>query len=99
VPDAAAESDPELRDPNEQYTEAIKGELVDAMLNFSGPMELGPDEWLTIAARDSEGPLMPGAVDDASTIVLRVKGSDLSAFQAKRISLDEARKRVIIKEF
>ena len=86
-------------DPNQLYTESIKSALIDAMLNYSGPMDLGPDEWLTIAARDSDGPLMPGAVDDASTIVLRVKGSDVAAFLAKKITADEARKRVQVKEF
>jgi hypothetical protein len=86
-------------DPNQLYTESIKTALIDAMLNYSGPMNLGADEWLTIAARDSDGPLLPGAVDDASTIVLRVKGSDVAAFLAKQITPEEARKRVQVKEF
>ncbi len=89
----------ESRDPNQLYTDSIKSALIDAMLNYSAPMNLGPDEWLTVAARDSEGPLMPGAVDDASTIVLRVKGSDIMALQSKQISPEEARKRVQVKEF
>jgi hypothetical protein len=89
----------DARDPNQLYTESIKSALIDAMLNYSGPMNLSADEWLTIAARDSEGPLIPGSIDDASTIVLRVKGSDISAFQSKRISLEEARKRVEVKDF
>ena len=95
APPAAA--DP--MDPNQLYTDAVKTALIDAMLNYSAPMNLGPGEWLTIAARDSDGPLMPGAVDDASTILLRVKGSDIIAFQSKQISLPEARKRVLVKEF
>jgi hypothetical protein len=100
VPDSApATATVDTRDPNELYTDSIKSALIDAMLNYSGPMELGADEWLTIAARDSDGPVMPGMVDDASTIVLRVKGSDIAAFVAKRISLEEARKRVQVKEF
>lgn len=89
----------ESRDPNQLYTESIKSALIDAMLNYSGAMDLGPDEWLTVAARDSDGPLMPGVVDDASTIVLKVKGSDIAAFLAKKITPDEARKRVQVKEF
>ena len=92
-------ADVPARDPNQLYTESIKTALVDAMLNYSGPMNLAADEWLTIAARDSEGPLLPGAVDDASTIVLRVKGSDIAAFLAKQITPEEARKRVQVKEF
>ena len=87
------------RDPNDQYTDAIKTSIIDAMLHYSGPMGLGADEWLTVAARDSDGPMMPGAIDDASTIVLRVKGSDLAAFQSKQITIEEARKRVVVREF
>ena len=99
VPDSAAAPAPDTRDPNQLYTDSIKTALIDAMLNYSGPMQLAADEWLTIAARDSDGPLMPGAVDDASTIVLRVKGSDIADFLAKRITPEEARKRVQVKEF
>jgi hypothetical protein len=87
------------QDPNQLYTEAVKTALIDAMLNFSGSMDLAPDEWLTVAARDSEGLPIPGAVDDASTIVLSVKGRDVAAFQAKQITLEEARKRVQAREF
>ena len=89
----------EQQDPNQLYTEAVKTAIIDAMLNFSGSMDLAPDEWLTVAARDSEGLLIPGAVDDASTIVLSVKGRDIAAFQAKQITLEEARKRVQLREF
>lgn len=89
----------DTRDPNQLYTDSIKTALIDAMLNYSGPMDLARDEWLTIAARDSDGPLMPGVVDDASTIVLRVKGSDIADYLAKRITVEEARKRVEVKEF
>lgn len=99
APPAAAAAAPDLRDPNEMYTDAVKVALVDAMLNYSGPMNIKPDEWLTVAARDSEGPLNPGELYDASTLVLRVKGSDLLAYAKREISRDEARKRVQIKEF
>src|SRR5205823_5033753 len=78
---------PEPRDPNEQYTEAVKAALVDAMLDYGLP--IGADEWLIVAARDSEGPISPGVLDDASTIVLKVKGSDLLAFRAKKLTREE----------
>jgi hypothetical protein len=89
---------PEPRDPNEQYTEAVKDALIDAMLDYGGP-QVGSDEWLIVAARDSEGPITPGTLDDASTIVLRIKGSDLAAFRANQISKPDARKRVEVREF
>jgi hypothetical protein len=68
------------------------------MLDYSGPLGIGPDEWLTIAARDAEGPLNPGEPYDAVTIVLRIKGNDLAAFRADRITREEARKRVLVHE-
>jgi hypothetical protein len=86
-------------DPNELYTDAVKTALIDAMLKYSAFLKIGADEWLTVAARDSDGPLMPGQIDDSSTIMLRIKGSDLSAFQAGKLTREEVLKRVDVKEF
>jgi len=86
-------------DPNELYTDAVKRSLIDAMLNYSVALKLADDEWLTVAARDSEGPLTPGVIDDASTIVIRVKGADLSAFHSNKLTRDEVLKRVDVREF
>jgi len=90
-----------LADPAEAYTQEVKGALIDAMLENSGPLGVGPDEWLTIAARDSEpgNRLVPGDAYDSTTWVLRVKGSDLAAFRSGRLTLEDARQRVEIKEF
>lgn len=83
-------------DPDAAYTEAVKAALIEAMLNYSGPIDLGPDEWLTIAARASEEPVMPGEIYDARTIVIRVKGSDIATYSNPndRSKRDEIRKRV-----
>jgi hypothetical protein len=89
----------EPRDPNELYTEAVKFSLIDAMLKYSVGLKLGADEWLTVAARDAQGPLTPGQPDDASTIVIRIKGSDLAAFHANKLTPEEVRRRVDVKEY
>lgn len=86
-----------VADPSEAYTNEVKNALIDAMLDHSGPMGVGPDEWLTVAARDNER--VPGDPYDVTTIMLRVKGGDLAAFRADRITKDEARKRVEVREF
>ena len=88
-----------VKDPNALYTETVKNALIDAMLDHSGPMAIGSDEWLTLAAKDAEGPLNPNEPYDAVTIVLRIKGSDLAAFRADRLTRDEARKRVEVREY
>jgi hypothetical protein len=90
-----------LDDPNEAYTSAVKSALIDAMLDFSSTLRVGADEWLTIAARDNEhrDRLVPMDPYDTSTILLRIKGSDLAAFRAERITREEALKRVEVREF
>ncbi|MGH9312862.1 MAG: hypothetical protein ACRD09_10650 [Vicinamibacterales bacterium] len=88
-----------IADPNLLYTETVKDALVDAMLEYGGVMALQADEWLTVAARDAEGPLTPAENYDPATLILRVKGSDLAAFQARRMTLEEARKRVEVRQF
>ena len=74
---------------------------MDAMIENSGPLTLGPDEWLTVAARDNvpRDPLIPSDTADFSTIIFRVKGSDLTAFRAGRLTLEEARKKVEVREY
>ncbi len=89
----------DLRDPSELYTDAVKNALIDAMLKYSGFLKIGAEEWLTVAARDSEGPPVPGQIDDASTIIISIKGSDLAAFQSNKLTRDEVLKKVVVKEF
>jgi len=90
-----------LQDPSEAYTQEVKAALVDAMIENSGPLAIGPEEWLTVAARDNVqvDRFMPGDPSEVSTIVLGIKGSDLAAYRAGRITADEVRKRVTIREF
>jgi hypothetical protein len=84
-------------DPLAEYTRAVQSQLIEAMLTFSHGLNLGPEEWLTVAARDSNGPM--GLIDDSQTIVLRVKGSDLAIYAADRNRLDEIRKKVEVRVF
>ena len=85
--------------PNDLYTDAVKNALIDSMLHYSGFLKIGADEWLTVAARDSEGPPIPGQIDDASTIIISIKGSDLAAFQSGKLTPEEVKKKVVVKEF
>jgi hypothetical protein len=90
-----------VTDPAAAYTREVKAALIDAMLENSGPLGLGADEWLVVAARDSEpgNRLVPGDAYDTTTWVLRVKGADLAAFRAGRLTLQDARTRVEVREF
>jgi hypothetical protein len=90
-----------LTNPSEVYEQEVIGALIDAMLDYSGSIGVGADEWLTVAARDNEhrDRFMPSDTYDLMTIVLRIKGSDLAAFRADRITREEARERVEKREF
>ena len=90
------------QDPNRAYTEAVTRALVDAMIDYSTPMNIGPEQWLTVAARDDEGrnALAPqDPLEEVVTMIYRIKGSDLLAYRSGRIDRDEVRKRIQLSQF
>lgn len=90
-----------IDDPNAAYTREVSATIIDAMIENSGPLPVGDNEWLTVAARDNIRPdrLVPGDTSNISSIVFRIKGSDLAAFRAGRMTLEEARKHVEVTQF
>jgi hypothetical protein len=87
--------DPILDNPNAAYRTEVVQALVDAMLDYSGPLAIGPDEWLTIAARGiEERPRLAPADADLQTVIIRVRGTDLTAFRAGQILREEVVKRI-----
>ena len=90
-----------IDDPNAAYTREVSAAIIDAMIENSGPLPVGETEWLTVAARDNVRPdrLVPGDTSNISSIVFRIKGSDLAAFRTGRMTLDEARKHVEVTQF
>ena len=99
VADTAPVTPPDTRSTDEMYSDAIKTALMNAMVNHSAGLMLADDEWLTVAARDNSGPKIPGALEDRSGVILRIKGSDLAAFRANKLSRDEVLKKIEIKEW
>ena len=83
-----------IPDPDVLYTETVKQALIEAMLDHSLQMSLGADEWLIVAARDTDAPLSPAGLSDAITITLRVKGSDLAIYHAEPTRRGEIREKV-----
>ena len=96
---ATAPVDHVLDDPHSSYTDSVQNALIDAMMDYSLAMDLGADEWLTVAARDSEGPLTPDEIYDPTTIVISVKGSDLATYASDRSKRSEVRSRVVVRKF
>jgi hypothetical protein len=100
-PDAAATPrDSILDDPNEAWRVQVREALMDTMLEHSRGLSIGNNETLTVAARGiNEAPRLGPPDTDARTVVISVRGADLSAFLAGQISRDEARKRVEVRVF
>jgi hypothetical protein len=88
-----------ITDPGEVYTQEVKAALIDAMIEQSGALTLGADEWLAVAARDSAPGTPLVGERDGVTVILRLKGSDLAAFRAGKLTLEQVKARVVISEF
>jgi hypothetical protein len=94
-----------LQDPNavnRAYTQSVQRELIDAMLDHGVLMAIGPDEFLTVGARDNmqrDSLAPPDPWEEVVTILLRIKGSDLAEFRSGRIDRDQAKTRVQVREF
>jgi hypothetical protein len=101
-PSAARGDNLWAKDPNRAYTEAVTRALVDAMIDYSAPMQIGPDQFLTVAARDDEGRdslAPPDPMEEVVTMIYRIKGSDLQEYRQGRIDRDEVRRRVQVSQF
>ncbi|MBZ5555823.1 MAG: hypothetical protein LAO77_00975 [Acidobacteriia bacterium] len=97
---APAGVDPILEDPNEAYRTEVTQALKDVMLDYSASLGIGPDEWLTIAAKGNDDrPRLAPADSDAHTRVIRLRGSDLAAYLARQITREEALKRIEVRVF
>jgi hypothetical protein len=92
-------NDPILANPDEAYRTEVMQAVVDALLDYSAPLGLGADEWLTVGVRRNEVRPRIGLETNAQTFVARVRGSDLSAFRSGQLTRDEAIKRVEVRVF
>ena len=99
IPKTAREALKSVMDTGEEYRNEVKLQLTDAMLDFSKNLELKPDESLSVAARGSDGAMTPGEILQLTTVVLRVKGSVLADYLAGRLTKEEARAKVEVRQF
>jgi hypothetical protein len=92
-------NDPVLNNPDEAYRTEIREALMDAMLEHSRALGIGANEWLTVAARRTDDRPRLGIDTDARTVVLSVRGADLTAFLGGQLSAEEARRRIEVRVF
>ena len=87
--------------PREIYLAEITSALTDAIVDHGSPIGVAPNEWLTIAARESaDRRFVPGdPADTAMSIILRIKGTDLIGLRERTLTREDARKRVEIRQY
>jgi hypothetical protein len=85
--------------PDYEYAVAVCDALMDAMLDSPGPLPIKENEWLTVAAVSGD-PNPPGFITTSSdyTTYLQIKGADLLAYRQGKITKEEARKLVEMKQ-
>lgn len=96
---AAADVPAVMANPSAAYTEAVQRAIVEAMLEYGSTLNLGTDEWLTVAARENADTMLAGDLSEIVTITIRLKASDLNDLRAGRLTRDEVRRRVQMREF
>lgn len=84
-----------MMDPDAHYVASVKAELINVMVRHSHSLELRPGELLIVSARDASE--VPGQVAPPSTMTLSVRASDIADYVAGRVTLDEVRKRVVVR--
>lgn len=79
----------------DDYRRAIREALMDALLDY-GQVPLKASEWLTIGVRSVDTPAP--TMNDTVALVMQITGEDLTLFRQAKITRDEAKKRIKIKE-
>ena len=83
----------------EAWRKEVSATLIDAMIENTGSIMVKPDEVIVVAARamlSSDRMPDPG---ETRTIELTLKGSDLLAWRANQITEEEARQKVLKREY
>jgi hypothetical protein len=90
---------PRIPNADAEYVARVKDSLMRAMIQYSKPLELRPDEWLTVAAGDGDEPMMPAVLSEQAVMLLRISGRDIAEYMAGRLTLNEVLKKVEVKKF
>ena len=88
-----------IQDARDAYHQEILDAIMDAMLDHSRGLAVGPSEWLTVVAGGIDNQPLTGMNDDGPQFIMSIKGGDLADFLANRITHDEARQRIQVKVF
>jgi hypothetical protein len=90
---------PVFKDPQGEYRSSVREALLDAMLEYGGSLPLKEGEWLTVCARRPDPPFPTFAMqNDPNAVVMQIRGEDLALFRQKKITKEEAKAKIVIKD-
>jgi len=78
----------------DDYRRMVREALMDAMLDY-GQIPLKSTEWLTVGVRSADSPT---SMDDTVGLVMQITGDDLTLFRQAKITREEAKKRINIRQ-
>jgi hypothetical protein len=81
--------------PNAMYSDLVRLGLMDAMLDSSTVLTVRNEQWLTVVAIPVDVLVTnPYYRNTSRKLILSIKGEDLAAFRAGKITRDEAKQRI-----
>lgn len=86
--------------PNAMYSDLVRLGLMDAMLDSSSVLSIKEGQWLTVVAIPVDVLVTnPYYRNTSRKLILSIKGEDLAAFRAGKITRDEVKQRIVDTRF
>ena len=100
IPDPDPASVRPTVDPNQQYSDFVREELIKAMVDQGSILHIGPGQSLTVQVTPVDVLVQNVIYKNTSRkLSLHIKGDDLEAYRQKRITREELQLRVVDRRF
>ncbi|HUF46567.1 MAG TPA: hypothetical protein VMM93_02065 [Vicinamibacterales bacterium] len=86
--------------PNEQYSNLVREELIEAIVDGARILPIEAGQWLHVAANGVDVAITnPLYRNRSRKLILSLKGEDLAAFRSGELSRDQIRTRIVERRF
>jgi hypothetical protein len=100
IPDDPMKTAPSPMDPDTVYSNLVRSNLIDAMLDSGGVLSMRESQMLTVVVVPIDVIVTnPLYRNSSRKLVLSIKGEDLIAFRAGKITREEVKQRIVDTRF